>query len=103
MIPLKNQLESVTDRQMWAARGASFMAKLKATKAVWFPPQPVEIVSNTAQRNRLSTPRANSPSVDASMSLETITRLPDPGKLDTVLQELKSSSGRRTASKRKRR
>lgn len=52
MIPLKNQLESVTDRQMWAARGASFMAKLKATKAVWFagPEKNVKNAAATAKK-----------------------------------------------------
>jgi hypothetical protein len=48
MIQLRNQLESVTDRQKWAAAGASFMAKLKATKVVWFPPGPEKNVKNTA-------------------------------------------------------
>ena len=42
MIEIKSQLKSVTDREKWAARGASFMAKVKATKVVWFPPEPVE-------------------------------------------------------------
>ena len=42
MIELTKPWKSVTDRQKWAARGASFVAKAKATKAVWFPPQPAE-------------------------------------------------------------
>jgi hypothetical protein len=42
MIEIKSRWKSVTDREKWAARGASFVAKAKATKVVWFPPQPVE-------------------------------------------------------------
>ena len=42
MIEIKRRLQSVTDRERWAARGASFVTKAKATKAVWFPPEPVE-------------------------------------------------------------
>ena len=40
MIEIKSGWKSVTDRERWAARGASFVAKAKATKAVWFPPKP---------------------------------------------------------------
>ncbi len=36
---LRSGLSRVTDRATWQARRASFMAKLKATKTVWFPPQ----------------------------------------------------------------
>ena len=42
MIEIKSRWKSVTDREKWAARGASFVAKAKATKVVWFPPKPVE-------------------------------------------------------------
>lgn len=42
MIDIKSRLESATNRGKWAARGASFVTKAKATKAVWFPPEPVE-------------------------------------------------------------
>ncbi|NUP32456.1 MAG: hypothetical protein HOU01_12140 [Streptomycetaceae bacterium] len=40
MIGIEDQLKSVTDRATWTARGASFVAKVKATKVVWFPPRP---------------------------------------------------------------
>jgi hypothetical protein len=40
MVEIKSSWKSVTDKQTWAARGASFVAKTKATKAVWFPPKP---------------------------------------------------------------
>ena len=42
MIEIRSRLKSVTDREKWVARGASFVAKAKATKVVWFPPGPVE-------------------------------------------------------------
>ncbi|WP_180934241.1 hypothetical protein [Nocardioides ungokensis] len=42
MIGIRNGLGSITDRKQWGARGATFVAKVKATKAVWFPPEPVE-------------------------------------------------------------
>lgn len=42
MIEIRNRVKGVADRETWAAGGASFVAKLKATKAVWFPPKPVE-------------------------------------------------------------
>jgi len=42
MIDVKSQMKGITDREKWAARGASFVAKAKATKVVWFPPDPVE-------------------------------------------------------------
>jgi len=40
MLDIKSGLRNVTDRQRWAVRGASLVAKAKATKAVWFPPTP---------------------------------------------------------------
>ena len=48
MLEIKSQFKGVTDRQKWRARGASFVAKAKATKAVWFPPKPVETVTKAA-------------------------------------------------------
>ena len=42
MIGIRNGLGNITDRKQWGARGATFVAKVKATKAVWFPPEPVE-------------------------------------------------------------
>ena len=41
MIDIRSELGGLTDRGRWAARGASFVTKHKATKAVWFPPAPV--------------------------------------------------------------
>ena len=40
MIDIKSRWKGVADKPMWSARGAALVAKLKATKAVWFPPEP---------------------------------------------------------------
>lgn len=48
MIEIKNRWKSATEKRKWAARGASFVAKVKATKVVWFPPKPVENGEKTA-------------------------------------------------------
>lgn len=48
MIEIKSRWNRVTDREKWAARGALFVAKAKATKVVWFPPKPVETGKKTA-------------------------------------------------------
>ena len=42
MIEIKDRWKKAMDKQRWAARGASFVTKVKATKVVWFPPKPVE-------------------------------------------------------------
>jgi len=55
MIDIRSGLGSVTDRGAWAARGASFMTKVKATKAVWFPPEPVESGKKTASAAKKAT------------------------------------------------
>ena len=47
--------KSVADRQKWAARGASFMAKVKATKMVWLPPRLEETGKKTASRAKKAT------------------------------------------------
>jgi hypothetical protein len=51
MIELKSGLQSITDKGQWASRGASFVTKVKATKAVWFPPEPSGTqVASSAQK-----------------------------------------------------
>jgi len=52
MIEVKSRWESVTDREKWAARGSSFVAKAKATKVVWFPPEPVETGKKASRTGR---------------------------------------------------
>jgi len=50
MIDIKSRWQRVTDREKWAARGASFVAKARATKVVWFPPEPVETGKKATKR-----------------------------------------------------
>lgn len=50
MIDLKTRVSDLTDKQRWAARGAGFMAKAKATKAVWFPPEPKRTAKKSASK-----------------------------------------------------
>jgi uncharacterized protein YjbJ (UPF0337 family) len=50
VMEIKSRWSSATDREKWAARGASFAAKAKATKAVWFPPEPVETGKKATKR-----------------------------------------------------
>jgi hypothetical protein len=58
MVEMKSRWDSVADRQTWAARGASFVAKAKATKLVWFPPKPVESGKKGASTAKKATKRA---------------------------------------------
>ncbi len=58
MIEIKSGWKSVTDRERWAARGASFVAKAKATKAVWFPPQPADAGKKAASTAKKTTKKA---------------------------------------------
>jgi len=57
MSKITDPLKSVTDKGQWAARRASFMAKVKATKAVWFPPGPVGTGENAASTAKKATKR----------------------------------------------
>ena len=57
MIEIKSRWKSATDREKWAARGASFVAKAKATKVVWFPPKPVETGKKAASAAKKATKR----------------------------------------------
>jgi hypothetical protein len=58
MIEIKSRWKSVTDREKWAARGASFVAKAKATKVVWFPPEPVETGKKAASTAKKTAKKA---------------------------------------------
>jgi hypothetical protein len=60
MIEVKSQWKGVTDKEKWATRGASFVAKAKTTKLVWFPPKPVETgekAASTAKKTKKRTRR----------------------------------------------
>jgi hypothetical protein len=65
MIEIK-RWKSVTDREKWAARGASFVAKAKATKVVWFPPKPVETGKKAASTAKKATTRATEKTTGAA-------------------------------------
>ena len=54
---IKSGLRNVADRERWAARGASLVAKAKATKAVWFPPRPEETGKKTASTAKKASKR----------------------------------------------
>ena len=54
MIDVKSGFRSVAARERWAGRGASFVAKAKATTAVWFPPEP----TNTCKRSAATAKKA---------------------------------------------
>jgi hypothetical protein len=58
MIGIKSRLEGVADKQKWRARGASFMAKVKATEAVWFPPKPAETGKKAASTAKKTAKKA---------------------------------------------
>ncbi len=66
MIEIKSRWESVTGKEQWAARGASFMAKVKATKMVWFPPEPVETGKQAAATAKKATKKATTKSTGAA-------------------------------------
>jgi hypothetical protein len=66
MMELKGRLDQVADREKWAARGASFVAKLKATKLVWFPPRPVEDGTAAVTAAKKTTARAAKKSTSAA-------------------------------------
>jgi hypothetical protein len=57
MTKIKDPLKSVVDKGQWATRGATFMAKVKATKMVWFPPGPVETGEEAASTAKNATRR----------------------------------------------
>lgn len=42
MSDMQSRLKNMTDKRQWAARGATFKAKALATKAVWFPAEPIK-------------------------------------------------------------
>ena len=58
MTEIKSRWQSFTDQEKWAGRGASFAAKVKATKVVWFPPKPVESGKKAASTAKKTTKKA---------------------------------------------
>jgi len=58
MADIMSRVQGVTDREKWVERRVSFVAKLKATKAVWFPPAPVKSGKKAASTAKKTTGRA---------------------------------------------
>jgi hypothetical protein len=66
MIDIKGRWDNVTDRGQWTARGASLVAKVKATKVVWFPPEPLETGARATAAATKATKGATSKSTGAA-------------------------------------
>jgi hypothetical protein len=66
MIEIESQWKSVTDKDKWAARGASFVAKAKATKVVWFPPKPEQTGKKAASTAKKATKRTTKKTTGAA-------------------------------------
>ena len=71
MNEIKSRWKGVTDREKWAARGASLAAKAKATKAVWFPPKPVETGKKAASAAKKATKRTTKKATGAAKKTTT--------------------------------
>jgi len=74
MIEIKSRWKSVRDREKWAARGASFVAKAKATKVVWFPPTPVETGKKAASTAKKKAKKATKKSTGAAKKTTNATK-----------------------------
>jgi len=66
MIDIKSPLKGVRDRERLAALGASFVAKVKATKVVWFPPAPLEAGAKVASTTTKATKKASAKATGAA-------------------------------------
>ena len=80
MTDFKSAWKGATNREHWAARGATFVAKVKATKAVWFPPQPAETGKKAASGARKTTKRASKKTTGAGPRGPVPPRRPGPPK-----------------------
>ncbi|MDX6484477.1 MAG: hypothetical protein QOE95_2248 [Gaiellaceae bacterium] len=79
MIEIESQWKSVTDRDKWAARGASFVAKAKATKVVWFPPKPEETGRKATSTAKKATKRTTGAAKKTASGTKKVTK-PVPRK-----------------------
>jgi len=66
MLDISSRWKGATDKEKWAARGASFVAKLKATKVVWFPPEPVDAGKKTVATAKKTTKKATKKTTGAA-------------------------------------
>lgn len=71
MTVIQSGWKSVTDKEQWVARGASFVAKAKATKVVWFPPKPVEDGKKVASTAKKATTRTTKKTAGAAKKATT--------------------------------
>jgi len=58
MMDLKHVWNQAMDKKSWTARRTTFVAKLGATKAVWFPPEPTGTAKKAAAKGRKTTKKA---------------------------------------------
>ena len=88
---INSRLKGVTDREKWAARGASFVTKAKATKAVWFPPKPMETSKKAASTAKKTTKRAAKKTTGAAKKSTAAAKLTkDTKKVTSPVQRKKS-------------
>jgi hypothetical protein len=66
MIEIMSPWKSVRDKEKWAARGASFVTKAKATKMVWFPPKAVDTGKKVAATATEATKKTTKKTTDAA-------------------------------------
>ena len=66
MIEIMSPWKSVRDKEKWAARGASFVTKAKATKMVWFPPKAVETGKKVAATATEASKKTTKKTTDAA-------------------------------------
>ena len=85
MLEIKSRLRGVTDREKWVQRRASFVAKAKATKVVWFPPKPAETGKKAATTTKKTTKRAAKKTTGAAKQTAKGTKdAADPGRRKTT-------------------
>jgi hypothetical protein len=58
VIDISSRWKGIVDKQVWSARGAAFVTKAKATKAVWFPPKPAATGKKAGTAAKKTTKRA---------------------------------------------
>jgi hypothetical protein len=98
MIEVKDRLSNVADREKWAARGASFVAKAKATKMVWFPPGPTDAGGKAAATARKATKQATKRTTGAAKKTSRATKK-TPGAKKASGSAKKTASGAKKAAR----
>lgn len=73
MIEIKSRWKSLAAREKWAARGASLAAKAKATKVVWFPPEPGKTSKKAASRATRATKKTTGAAKKTTNSTKKVT------------------------------